>query len=86
MAVIRRDVRRDSLSRNDLPGDRQADPVGPARQLQDALAPLRRGERGETGHRPDYPLSEVPAAIRYMHEGHAHGEIVINVAAPTSRT
>ena len=26
-----------------------------------------------------YPLSEVPAAIRYMREGHARGKVVINV-------
>ncbi|MDQ3783890.1 MAG: zinc-binding dehydrogenase [Actinomycetota bacterium] len=26
-----------------------------------------------------YPLSEVPAAIRYMQEGHARGKVVINV-------
>jgi len=26
-----------------------------------------------------YPLSEAPAAIRYMQEGHARGKIVITV-------
>jgi NADPH:quinone reductase-like Zn-dependent oxidoreductase len=26
-----------------------------------------------------YPLSEAPEAIRYMHEGHAHGKVVITV-------
>ena len=26
-----------------------------------------------------YPLSEAPAAIQYMHEGHARGKIVITV-------
>jgi NADPH:quinone reductase-like Zn-dependent oxidoreductase len=26
-----------------------------------------------------YPLSEVPAAIRYLEEGHARGKIVITV-------
>jgi NADPH:quinone reductase-like Zn-dependent oxidoreductase len=26
-----------------------------------------------------YPLSEVPAAIRYSEEGHARGKIVINL-------
>ncbi|MDH3374157.1 MAG: zinc-binding dehydrogenase, partial [Gammaproteobacteria bacterium] len=26
-----------------------------------------------------YPLSEVPAAIRYSEEGHARGKIIINV-------
>jgi NADPH:quinone reductase-like Zn-dependent oxidoreductase len=33
-----------------------------------------------------YPLSQVPAAIRYVQEGHAQGKVVINVAAPASRT
>jgi NADPH:quinone reductase-like Zn-dependent oxidoreductase len=32
-----------------------------------------------------YPLSQVPAAIRYMQEGHAQGKVVINVAAPASQ-
>jgi NADPH:quinone reductase-like Zn-dependent oxidoreductase len=27
-----------------------------------------------------FPLSEVPAALRYLGEGHALGKIVINVA------
>jgi NADPH:quinone reductase-like Zn-dependent oxidoreductase len=26
-----------------------------------------------------YPLSEVPAAIRYVEEGHARGKVVINM-------
>jgi len=26
-----------------------------------------------------YPLSEVPAAIRYSEEGHARGKIVVNM-------
>ena len=26
-----------------------------------------------------YPLGEVPAAIRYMEEGHARGKVVITV-------
>ena len=26
-----------------------------------------------------YPLSEVPAAIRYMQEGHARGKVVITL-------
>jgi NADPH:quinone reductase-like Zn-dependent oxidoreductase len=26
-----------------------------------------------------YPLAEVPAAIRYLHEGHARGKVVITV-------
>ena len=30
-----------------------------------------------------YPLSEVPAAIRRLQEGRAHGKLVINVAAPS---
>jgi NADPH:quinone reductase-like Zn-dependent oxidoreductase len=33
-----------------------------------------------------YPLSDVPAAIRYMQEGLARGKVVIDVAAPTNRT
>jgi NADPH:quinone reductase-like Zn-dependent oxidoreductase len=27
-----------------------------------------------------YPLSEVPAAFRYLEEGHAQGKVVITVA------
>ena len=27
-----------------------------------------------------YPLSEVPAALRYLEEGHARGKVVITVA------
>jgi NADPH:quinone reductase-like Zn-dependent oxidoreductase len=30
-----------------------------------------------------YPLSEAPAAIRYLEEGHARGKVVITVKAPT---
>ena len=27
-----------------------------------------------------YPLAEAPEAIRYVHEGHAQGKVVVNVA------
>jgi NADPH:quinone reductase-like Zn-dependent oxidoreductase len=33
-----------------------------------------------------YPLSEVPAAIRYLEEGHARGKVVITVENDTGRT
>ena len=33
-----------------------------------------------------YPLSEAPAAIRRMQDGHARGKLVIQVAASTNRT
>jgi NADPH:quinone reductase-like Zn-dependent oxidoreductase len=33
-----------------------------------------------------YPLSEVPAAIRYMQDGHARGKVVINVEPVTPTT
>ncbi len=33
-----------------------------------------------------YPLSEVPAAIRRMQDGHAQGKLVIHVAASTNQT
>jgi len=33
-----------------------------------------------------YPLSEVPAAIRRMQDGHAQGKLVIQVAASTNQT
>jgi NADPH:quinone reductase-like Zn-dependent oxidoreductase len=26
-----------------------------------------------------YPLSQTPAAIQYMRDGHAHGKVVINL-------
>jgi NADPH:quinone reductase-like Zn-dependent oxidoreductase len=28
-----------------------------------------------------YPLSEVPAAVRYLEEGHARGKVVIAIAS-----
>ena len=33
-----------------------------------------------------YPLSEVPAAIRRMQDGHAQGKLVLHVAASTNQT
>ena len=30
-----------------------------------------------------YPLSEAPAAVRYLEEGHARGKVVVTVKAPT---
>jgi len=37
----------------------------------------RRVRCGRTGDRPDFPLDEVPAAVRYMRDGRAGGKVVI---------
>ena len=31
-----------------------------------------------------YPLAQVPDALRYLEEGHAHGKVVIDVADPAA--
>ena len=57
---------------------------GRVRLLGERRRPARarradRGRSGDTGHRPDLPVEQAPAAIRYMQDGHARGKVVINL-------